>query len=277
MGAFRTVDGAERLEAPIRDGTLHLEVAPRHVALSTRTHRVVVTDEYVAITDSSRKRVRQQVLRISGVLIAARDVPREDLGLWLELAPGEMRRIFGVAPRDLIADGGLDALRALDRLTARLRQALQPHARGIHRAHEIGRGHDKVLLADDEESLVLYARHLFGDRARRVCTVTADGTITLVRRRGDLRFQLHERFGVTVTGDQVRFIDPEGTDLGKVVLHWIFPEDRGEIARRLGDMIERQVSPSEADAHAHATDARVWRRRARLIGRMKFRGLRTGW
>ena len=34
MGAFRSIDGTEVLEAPTRDGTLRLEVAPRHVALA---------------------------------------------------------------------------------------------------------------------------------------------------------------------------------------------------------------------------------------------------
>jgi hypothetical protein len=69
MGAFRTVEGAEMMEAPIRDGVLRLEVAPRHVALSTRTHRVVVADGFVTITDSSRKRVGSHPEAISGCLL----------------------------------------------------------------------------------------------------------------------------------------------------------------------------------------------------------------
>ena len=275
MGAFRTSDGAESLEAPTKDGTLRLELAPRHVGLTVGALAVTVTEGFVSVTDSSRKRPRRWSERLRGAgLVVARDVPREDLGLWLEVEPGAMQRIFGVAPRDLITDDGLDSLRALDRLTARLRLAL---GQGTRRAHEIGPGADKVLVTDDGEHLVVYARRLFSRIARRVLDVDADGHVAIAHRRGDATFQLSERFGVIVTGDLVRFIDRDGTDLGRLALPWIHPEDRVELARRLGDMIERHVPESEALAHAHATDAHFRRTRLRLIGRLRFRGLRTGW
>jgi len=264
MGAFRTADGAEVLEAPTREGVLRLEIAPRYTSLTAGATQVVVSDGFVTVTDTGKKKPRRASWRLGGGLIVARAIPREDLGIWLELSPGTMRRIFGVAPRDLYTDDGLDALRALDRLSAQLRQTLG----STRRAFEIGGGLDKVLVTDDGDTLVVHARRLFSDVAKNVLAVGADGTITIPRRRGDLRFRLHERFGVTVTGDLIRFIDREGTDLWQVALHWIFPEDREELARKLGDMIERQVPPDEARAHAHATDARV-RLRGRLLARVR--------
>lgn len=239
MGAFRIAEGAEILEAPTQAGTLRLEVAPRHVVLALRATQVAITEEFVTITDRLRRRVRRRSERLGGALVVARDVPHEDLGLWLEVEPHAMRQIFGTAPHDLIAPDGLSALRALDRLATRLRQVLARHARGARRGFEVGRGLDKVLITDHGDRMVVYARRLFRDQARRVCEVHADGTVLLPRRGGDLRFRICERYGVTVTGDFVRFMDPSGTDLGRVALPWIDPEDRLEVARRLGAMVER--------------------------------------
>lgn len=107
------------------------------------------------------------------------------------------------------------------------------------RAFEVGRGLDKVLVVDHGDRLVVYVRRLFRDRARRVLEVNADGTVVLPARAGDRRFAVRDRYGVTVTGDLVRFMDPVGTDLGRVALPWIEPEDRLELARRFGLMVER--------------------------------------
>lgn len=53
---------------------------------------------------------------------------------------------------------------------------------------------------------------------------------------------VHSRFGVTVWGDYVRFADPQGTDLAKVSIPWITPEDRRELARRIGQLVDRGQS-----------------------------------
>ena len=52
----------------------------------------------------------------------------------------------------------------------------------------------------------------------------------------------------------IRFLDREGTDLGRVRLPWIEPEDRVELARRFGEMVERSLPP-EQRALAAAIDA----------------------
>lgn len=253
MGAYRTADDAEVLEAPTREGLLRLEVAPRHVALALRAVQVAITDEFVTITERLRRRIKRRSERLGGPLVVARDVPREDVGLWLEVEPGTVRRIFGAAPHDLIAADGLSALRALDRLSGRLRQVLGPHGRGARRAWEIGPGLDKVLVVEHDDHIVVYARRLFRDRARRVVEVHADGTVIIPRASrtwphratGEDRFRIHERWGVTVTGDLLRFIDRAGNDLGQVAFHWIEPEDRLELARRFGDYIERGRAAAE--------------------------------
>jgi len=237
MGAFRTAEGFEVLEAQTREGVLRLEVAPRYVALALGAVQVAITEEFVTITETLRKKVRRSSERLAGTLVVARDVPHEDLGLWLEVGPDAQRRIFGAEPHDLISDDGLTALRALDRLAARLRQVLAPYAGGARRAFEVGRGLDKVLVLDHGDRLVGYGRRLFRDAARRVVEVHRDGTVLIPGRQGDQKFTLRERFGVTVTGDFIRFIDREGTDLGRINLPWIDPEDRQELARRFGEMV----------------------------------------
>jgi len=238
--AFRTSEDAEVLEAPTRGGVLRLEVAPRHVALGLRAVQVAITEEFVTITQRVRRKVKRYSERLGGTLVVARDVPHYDVGLWLEIEPNSLRRIFGAAPHDLYASDGLGALRSLDKLYGRLRQVLSPHARGVRRAFEVGRGLDKVLVIDFDDRLVVYARRLFRDSARRILEVHADGTIVIPGRHVEQRFTITERYGVTVTGDFIRFIDRAGNDLGRVALHWIDPEDRQELARRFGEVVERR-------------------------------------
>lgn len=239
--AFRTSDDAEVLEAPTREGTLRLEVAPRHVALALKAVQVAITEEFVTITEQVRRKVKRYSERLGGTLVVARDVPHYDVGIWLETEPNAVRRIFGAAPHDLYASDGLGALRSLDRLFGRLRQVLMPHARGARRAFEVGRGLDKVLVVDFEDRVVVYCRRLFRDAARRILEVHADGTIIIPNgRHGDHTFKIRERYGVTVTGDFIRFIDRAGNDLGRVALHWVDPEDRLELARQFGQVVERR-------------------------------------
>jgi hypothetical protein len=278
MGAFRTADGSEVVEAQTHDGTLRLEVAPRHVALSLGGIQVAITAEFVTVTETVRKKVKRWSERIGGPLIVARDVPHEDLGLWMDLGRPGVRRIFGAAPLDLISDDGLGALRELDRLRHRMRQVLAPFAHGALRGFEMGRGLDKVLVVDHGERLVVFARRLFAGTARRVLEVHGDGIVVIPHRGGEHRFSVRDRWGVTVTGDLVRFMDPEGTDLGQVVLHWIDSEDRLELARRFGDMLERH-HPPRPDAERSATSRRASAHARRLLnGRIaSVRQFRTGW
>jgi hypothetical protein len=150
-----------------------------------------------------------------------------------------MVRIFGVQPKDLLDTGGLGALAALDRLAQGLRAAIAPLSGGIHRAVELGppaaEGLDKVLLADHGDHYSVYARQLFRERARFVMAIHRDGRIEIPGRTDVV---VRSRFGVTVYGDYVRFADPDGTDLARVSIPWISPEDRRELARRIGQLVD---------------------------------------
>lgn len=153
-----------------------------------------------------------------------------------------MQRIFGVQPVSLLEEEGLSALGRLDLLAQQLRSHLSELAGGIRRAFEIGSGHelDKVLLADHGDHYVFYARRLFRDRARFAMAVHRDGRIVLPEGKRLREIRVTSRFGITVRGDYVRFSDRHGTDLGRVSLPWLGPEDREEIARRIGMVVDRE-------------------------------------
>ncbi|MEJ7602177.1 MAG: hypothetical protein WKG01_30045, partial [Kofleriaceae bacterium] len=188
--------------------------------------------------------------RIAGSLVVARDVPHEDLGIWLAL-PGGMRRIFGVEPVSLLELEGLPALAALDKLAYRLRAALADHAGDVVRAVEIGRGLDKVLLTDHGDRYCVYARRLFRDRARLAMTIHSDGRILIHGFNDRREITVRDKHRVDVTGDFIRFIAADDTDLARFAIPWITPEDRRELARRIGQLVdttvERRLPAAAAD------------------------------
>jgi hypothetical protein len=242
-------DAGHKLEAPTAEGTLRLESGPRAVKVSIRTRSLHVVEKTVTLLDHRRKD-RRLSYKIAGSLVVARDVPHEDLGIWIEL-PGGMRRIFGVEPVSLLELEGLPALAALDRLAAHLRAELAEHAGEIRRAIEIGRGLDKVLLADHGDHYVIYARRLFRDRARLAMTIHTDGRIQIIGGRGKPEITVRDRNRVDVTGDYIRFIGPDDKDLARFAIPWIMPEDRRELARRIGLLVhataERRFPLAAAD------------------------------
>ena len=153
-----------------------------------------------------------------------------------------MRRIFGVEPVSLFAADGLAALARLDTLAQRVRAALADLAGDIRRAVEIGRGLDKVLLADHGDRYVdLRAPAVPRPRALR------DGDPPRRPRRRPrgqascARSASRSQFGITVRGDYIRFADPQGIDLGRVSIPWIAAEDRDELARRIGQLVHAPV------------------------------------
>lgn len=240
-------DAADALEAPTSEGMLRVELSPRAVKLAVAHRTLHVAEKFATVIDHHKKRAakdRRTSLKIEGYLVVARDVPHEDLGVWIEVDAGQgarsgMRRIFGVEPVNLMEPTGLDALASLDRLATRLRAVLAPHAKDVRRAIEIGRGLDKVLLADHGDRIVVYARRLFRDRARFAMAIHADGRIVVPAKGGATKeITVHSRFGVTTWGDYVRFADPQGTDLAKVSIPWIAPEDRRELAHRIGLLVD---------------------------------------
>jgi hypothetical protein len=242
--AYRGDDAGQALEAPTAEGVLRATLAPRRIELTVAKRRLVLENKTVTLVDAKDKRVS---FHIDGKLVVARDVPREDLGLWLEL-PGPtgpaMRRIFGVEPVSLFSADGLTALKRLDTLAQRLKASVSELAGDIRKAIELGRGLDKVLLADHGDRYVIYARRLFRDRARFTLAIYRDGRVVLPDGKELREFRINSKFGITVRGDYVRFADPQGTDLGRVAIPWIAAEDRDEIARRIGQLVH-DTSPSD--------------------------------
>jgi len=243
MAPFRSNLVGELLTAPALSGTLSLEVAPRHVALRLAEVQLAITEGTIIVSRALRRGARRVVQPIVGRLVVARGLPREALGLWHETRPGEVERVFGVEPRALVSDDSLVALRQLDRLARRLGQALSELGRGARSAFEIGpsgaRGLDKVLVIDDGDLLTVYRRSLFHTRARRLLSASTTGEVTIATSRGDLRITCQSHYGVSVIGDYLRFSTAAGDDLARVALPWIAREDRDELARRIGQVVDR--------------------------------------
>ncbi|MEO8704528.1 MAG: hypothetical protein ABI867_31025 [Kofleriaceae bacterium] len=233
-------DSGDVLEAPTAEGKLQLELGPRAIKLTVGRRTLHVVEKLATVIERRRNRAHRASFKI-GRLITARDVPHEDLGVWIEL-PGGMRRIFGVEPVSLLEPEGLTALAALDKLALRLRTAVADHAGDIYRAIEIGRGLDKVLLADHGDRYVVYARRLFRDRARFAMVIHDDGRVIIHNGKTPTEVTVRSRFGITVVGDYVRFAAPDGRDLARISIPWITPEDRRELARRIGQLVD--VSPT---------------------------------
>lgn len=242
-------DTGDAVEAPTAQGRLRVEVGPRQTKLVVADRTLLISERFATLVEHHKKHAakdKRTSIELAGRIVIARDVPREDLGVWLEIEPGTpregMRRIFGVEPLSLFDPKGLDALAALDRLTHRLRAELVELSRDIRRAVEIGSasagGLDKVLLADHGDRIVVYARRLFRDRARFAMSIHEDGRILVPDRKKLKEIRVHSRFGVTVWGDYIRFADPQGTDLARVSIPWIAPEDRRELARRIGQLVD---------------------------------------
>ncbi len=230
-------DSEDVLEAPTAEGTLRVELGPRSVKATIGDRTLHVVDKLVTVLEQrGKKKVKRESFKIVR-LVTARDVPHEDLGVWVEL-PGGWRRIFGVEPVSLLEPEGLIALATLDRLGQRLRNAIAEHSGDIRRAVEIGRGLDKVLVADHGDHYAVYARRLFRDRARLALEIHDDGRIVIRQHKKPTELVIRSRFGITVAGDYLRFAAPDGKDLGKCSIPWITPEDRLELARRIGALVD---------------------------------------
>lgn len=220
------------VEAPTAGGPLRLELGPRRITLTAGGRTLQIADQFVTLVEAKK----QESLRIEGRVLVARDVPHEDLGVWVELTdrnPG-MRRIFGVEPVSLLEQHGLAALHKLDMLGTRLRTALTEYSGDVRRASELGRGLDKVLLVDHGDHHAVYARKLFRDRARLALSIYDNGRMVIV---DGPEVVMSSKFGITVSGDYIRFIDRHGTDLARLSIPWIAREDREELAKRISQLV----------------------------------------
>lgn len=252
--AYRGEDAGDTLEAPTADGVLSVNLGPNRLALSVGPLSLHLAERVATVTQAAggKKKSRRTSLAITGVVFG-RGTPRDDLGLWVEAAEdadpkhprSSLRRIFGISPMSLMDPAGLRALAKLEGIAGRLRAAVEDYAAAAGvwyaRGVEIGAGHalDKVLLADYGDRHNVYARRLFRDRARLLAEIHHDGRIVVNDGKTTHEVHVTSRFGVTVRGDYVRFADRHGTDLTRISVPWVGPEDREELARRIGALVHR--------------------------------------
>lgn len=250
--AYRGEDAGDALEAPTAEGILKVVLGPNRVDLSVGPKSLHIADRVATLVEHKRqKQERRASVKLSGTLVVARGWPREAFGLWVELpaeqdkirdARGPMQRIFGVEPASLLEGSGLTALAKLDGLVQRLRGHLDELAPQVRRGSEVGSGHalDKVLVVEHSDRIAIYARRLFRDRARFAMEVHRDGKIVVAESDKIMReVKVSSRYGITVRGDYIRFADRQGIDLTRVSLPWVGPEERDEIARRIGNLVHR--------------------------------------
>jgi hypothetical protein len=237
---YRELAAAPSYQAPSRDGTVSLEVGPQHLRLVLGERlRLTVAGSVATWVRHRRGASHRRELALSQrCLWAVRSVPTGDLALWYERRPGLVERLGGVKPVAPFDAGALAAWRALDRVAEELARALAAHAGGATEAIEVGRGHHRVVMVQLAERLVLYARPLFRERPRRTLEVCRDGSLVVPGRGRDDSARIATRSQVTASGDRIRFTTGDGRDLVSLWLPWIAPEDRQEIARRLGDLVD---------------------------------------
>lgn len=247
MAPYREADASEILEVAAREGQVRLELGPHHFRLDVgeRLKLSVAEDFATVIKIHSRRRRKQRSLRLGQArLVMARGVPTNDIGLWYETRPGEVERVVGMRPPELLDDDAMRAWHVVDRMAQRLRAVLGPHSHGVQRAIEVGDGADRVLIMDLGDSLAFYVRRLFRERARRAMTVNRDGTVVLKVKGVERRVQCHSRYGVTVIGDYIRFADPSGDDLGALPIPWVTREDRLFVMNLIGQLIDPNLGPN---------------------------------
>jgi hypothetical protein len=241
VAPYREAEASEILEVAAREGKIRLELGPRDFRLDVgeRLKLSVAEDFATVIKIHGRRRRKQRSLRLGQArLLMARGVPTNDIGLWYETRPGEVERLVGIRPPELLDDAAMQAWHVVDRMAQRLRALLGPHGHGVQRAIEVGGGADRVLIMDLGDSLEFYVRRLFRERPRRAMAVHRDGTVMLVVKGSERRVRCHSRYGVTVLGDYIRFADPSGDDLGLLSIPWVTPEDRRFVVQLIGQLID---------------------------------------
>ncbi len=254
--AYRGEDAGDTLGAPTADGNLSVNLGPNRLALAVGPVSLHLVDRVATVTEvigKKKKKLKRTSFAISGIVFG-RGFPRDDIGLWIEAKEdvdkaqprSSLRRIFGIAPVSLMASDGLASLAKLEGVASQLRIAVADYASaaGIWHARgtEIGAGHplDKVLFADYGDHHAIYARKLFRDRARFLAAVhPSDGRVVVPDGKTKHEVTVPSRYGVTVRGDHIRFADKRGLDLARISVPWIGPEDREELARRIGQLVHR--------------------------------------
>lgn len=261
------VRGAVR--ATVQGGGLSLEVGPRHVRLQLGPRlRLTASGQSAVVVRRGRRGERRRELDLRhSRLWLARSHPGRELALWFEVRAGLVERLGGVRPGRLLDTRMLDEWRSLDRFARQAHKALEPWAGGARSATELGQGGHRVLVVKNDERLVLYARPLFRERPRRVLEVCADGSLVIAGKDGDRRGVIHDRFGASVSGDRLLFLDRKERHVATVWLPWISLEDRRELSRRFGELVDPPRADREETALAEPERGMRVMRWASGIGR----------
>ena len=249
-------DAGDVLEAPTSEGVLEVELAPRSVKLTDRpahpARRPSGSPPSSSTTRSTGRRTGARPSRSRGGWSIARDVPHEDLGIWLEVDPSSrprvgMQRIFGVEPVSLIEPAGLDRPR-------RPRSARPPaprRARGARRGRPARRSRSGAAstrcwspTTATASSSTPAGCSAIARGSRWRSTTTAGSSSPTARPPASSRCGRGSGSpcGATTSDSS----DPQGTDLARVSIPWIDPEDRKELARRIGQLVDREHPDAEA-------------------------------
>ncbi|HTE51746.1 MAG TPA: hypothetical protein VK698_12920 [Kofleriaceae bacterium] len=273
-GLYREAASGPLVAAPSRDGAVTLEVGPRHVRLSLGERQRLTVSGSAATWVRQRGRAdhRRELTLGPARLWPARSFPTRGLAIWYEPRPGQVERLGGVRATTPFEPDALAGWRALDRLAEELARALAAHVAhvgaglddaGPAETVELGRGQHRVLLVDLGDRLVVYARPLFRERPRRALEVDRDGWLIVPGRgrqrdgdgEGDRTRRFSSRDQVSASGDRLRFTGDDGRDLASLWLPWIAAEDRQELARRLGELVD--PAPPEPE-YEPRTGPRPW-------------------
>ncbi len=242
--------------APSRDGPVRVEVGAHGVRVDLGGRFRLAVSGGRAVWTRMRRGRRRTLSLGRARLWVTRGHPTRELALWYEGEPGRVERLGAVRPVPLFDTGALAAWRSLDRAAAELARALAPWSGDVEEATELGRGGHRVLLVQFAERMVVYARPLFRERPRRALEVCRDGTIVVPARDEDRRARFYTRFGVSVSGDRVVFTDRDEQRVATLLLPWIAPEDRQELARRFADLVD--PLPPEPAGEGRSMPLRPW-------------------
>jgi hypothetical protein len=253
---YREPPSAAPAVAPSREGPVRVEAGPHGVRAELGGRYRLSVSGGRAVWSRARSGRRRTLALGRARLWVARAHPTRELAIWYEAEPGRVERLGGVRPVPLFDTGALAAWRALDRAAGELARALAPWAGGAEEATELGKGGHRVLVVGFADRLVVYARPLFRERPRRALEVGRDGGILLPGRGEDRRARFETRFGVSVSGDRVVFADREERRVASLLLPWIAPEDRQELARRFADLVD--PAPPEPAGEGRTMPLRPW-------------------
>ena len=192
--------------------------------------------------------------------MVARGFQSEEVALWHSTDEGATyQRLFGLTPPALLDAEALRGWQAMEKLGKRLFEAMlsfthkrtETGARPTH-ATEYGGGRDHALVVDFSDRAVVYARptlatifpSFFKSGPTRCFEVFSEGKVMSCKGDEDQdTTQCNSRYSVTISGDRIRFAQPNGEEGEMLVLPWVSPEDRAELRKRFGAMVDQETSP----------------------------------